>query len=88
MLGRQRCSWPWLLPDITGSPRPWVDQPGSAVRASTAAQLTTTARAVGMPKATRYTLLNVWTNQTSTTSDKITANVPSNAVVIYRVKAG
>ena len=56
--------------------------------ASSAAQITTTARAVGMPNATRYTLLNVWTNQTSTTSYKITANVPSNTVVLYRVKAG
>lgn len=56
--------------------------------ASSAAQITTSTRAVGMPRAPQYTLLNVWTNQTSTTSKQITANVPSDAVVLYRVSAG
>jgi len=57
-------------------------------RGSSAAQITTSASAVGMPSASQYTLLDVWTRQTSTTTDTITATVPANAVVLYRVTAG
>ena len=57
-------------------------------RSSTALQITTTASAVGMPKASHYTLVNLWTSQTTTTKNKISANVPSDAVVLYRITAG
>jgi hypothetical protein len=47
--------------------------------------ITTSASAVGMPSANQYTLLDAWTNQTTTTTGNITATVPANAVVLYRV---
>jgi alpha-galactosidase len=50
-------------------------------------QITTSASAVGLPTASRYTLLNVWTNQTSTSRGKISAYVQPDAVVLYRVTA-
>ena len=55
-------------------------------RASSATQITTTATAIGLPQARRYTRLNVWTNQTSTTRNTITARVQRDAVVLYRIK--
>jgi alpha-galactosidase len=57
-------------------------------RGSSAQQITTTATAIGLPKASRYSLLNVWTNQSSTTRGKISAIVQQDAVVLYRVTAG
>ena len=56
-------------------------------RGSSPQQLTTSAGAVGLPAASRYTLLNVWTNQTSTSRGKISAYVQPDAVVLYRVSA-
>jgi alpha-galactosidase len=41
--------------------------------------------AIGMPKASRYSLLNLWTNQASQTKNTISASVPAHAVVLYRV---
>ena len=35
----------------------------------------------------RYQLLDAWTNQTTTTNGDITATVPANAVVLYRVSS-
>jgi alpha-galactosidase len=56
---------------------------------SSSQQITTSASAVGMPPANQYTLLDVWTNQTSTTGDGIiTATVPGYTVILYRVSAG
>jgi len=73
----------------------WVKPLASGPRAvalfntgSTTAQITTSASAVGMPAARRYHLLNLWTNQTSATRGTISASVPANAVVLYRVTAG
>lgn len=57
-------------------------------RGSSAQQITTTASAVGLSSASHYTLLNLWTNQASTTKGKITARVQSDAVVLYRVTVG
>jgi len=58
-------------------------------RGSSAQQITTNARAVGLPHAGSYKLWNLWTNTTTTkTTGKITASVPSDAVVLYRVTAG
>jgi alpha-galactosidase len=52
---------------------------------SSSQQITTSASAVGMPSANQYTLLDVWANQTSTTTGNISATVPADAVVLYRV---
>ena len=52
---------------------------------STSQQITTSASAIGMRAANQYKLLDVWANQTSTTSGDITAAVPAHAVVLYRV---
>ena len=40
-----------------------------------------------MPSASRYQLLDAWTNQTTTTNGHITPTVPANAVVLYRVSS-
>ena len=56
-------------------------------RGSSGLQITTSASAAGLPRASHYTLLNVWTNQTSTTRGKISAYVQPDAVVLYRVTA-
>jgi alpha-galactosidase len=55
---------------------------------SSSQQISTSARAVGMPRAGQYRLLNVWTNQTSSTKNNISATVPADGVVLYRVTAG
>jgi alpha-galactosidase len=47
----------------------------------------TTARKVGLARATRYAAQDVWTARTTTTSGPIGAVVPSHAVVLYRVVA-
>ena len=52
---------------------------------SSSQQISTSASALGMPKATHYTLLNLWTNQNSQTKNNISATVPAHAVVLYRV---
>ena len=54
---------------------------------SASQQISTSASAVGMPRAKRYHLLNLWTNQASSTKGTITASVPANGVVLYRVTA-
>jgi alpha-galactosidase len=55
---------------------------------SSSQQITTSASAVGMPSASQYTLLDVWANQTTTTTGTISADVPADGVVLYRVTAG
>ena len=50
-------------------------------------QISTTASAVGLPQASSYKLVNLWTNETTTTTGDISANVPPDAVVLYRVTA-
>jgi alpha-galactosidase len=72
----------------------WVKHLASGVRAvalfnrgSSPQQITTSASAIGLPRVSRYTLLNAWTNQTSTSRDKISAFVQPDAVVLYRVTA-
>jgi alpha-galactosidase len=57
-------------------------------RGTSAAQITTSASAIGLPAARRYHLFNPWTDQTTTTKSTITASVPANAVVLYQVTAG
>ena len=56
-------------------------------RGSGPLQISTTASAVGLPQASSYKLVNLWTNETTTTTGDISANVPSDAAVLYRVTA-
>ena len=84
----------WLLSQTSTGQQVWVKPLAGGARAaalfnrgSSAQQITTSASAVGLPRASRYTLLNVWTNQTSTSKSKITAYVQPDAVVLYRVTA-
>jgi alpha-galactosidase len=49
-------------------------------------QISTTITAVGLPPGA-YELTNLWTNQTTTTSDAISADVDPDSVVLYRVTA-
>jgi alpha-galactosidase len=79
----------------SGSGQVWVKRLASGARVvalfnrgASALQITTSASAVGLPTARRYSLLNLWTSQTSTTKGKITSLVPANAVTLYRVTAG
>ena len=72
----------------------WVKPLASGARAvalfnrgSSPQQITTSTSAVGLPRVSGYTLLNVWTNQTSTSKGKISALVQPDAVVLYRVTA-
>jgi len=54
-------------------------------RGTSARQISTTASAIGLPRASRYQLLNLWTNQTTSTRSTISALVPAHGVVLYRV---
>jgi alpha-galactosidase len=79
----------------SGSGQVWVKPLANGDRAvalfntgSTTIKIATTARAVGLPHTSSYKLWNLWTNTTANTTGKITANVPSDAVVLYRVSAG
>jgi hypothetical protein len=56
-------------------------------RGSSPLQISTTAGAVGLPQASSYKLSNLWTNETTTTTGAISATVPSDAVILYRVTA-
>jgi hypothetical protein len=78
----------------SGSGQVWVKPLANGDRAvalfnrgASPLQISTTASAVGLPQASSYRLLNLWTNETTTTTGDISANVPSDAVVLYRVTA-
>src|SRR5580693_756127 len=84
----------WPLSRTSTGQQVWVKPLAGGARAvallnrgSSAEQMTTSASAVGLPRASRYALLNLWTNQTSTSKGKITAYVQPDAVVLYRVTA-
>jgi len=53
-----------------------------------AATVSTTASAVGMPSASSYRLSNLWTKEISSTSGAISASVPGHGTVMYRVSVG
>ena len=55
-------------------------------RSSTAARISTTPAAVGLPPASSYTFLNAWTGTTWTSKGTMDPLVGPDAVVIYRVK--
>lgn len=54
---------------------------------SSTTTITTTAAAVGK-SGSSFTLLDAWTNGTSTTSGTISASVPGHGTVVYRVSGG
>jgi alpha-galactosidase len=79
----------------SGSGQTWVKPLANGDRAvallntgSTTLQIATTAAAAGMGQAKQYKLWNLWTNKTTTTTGSISATVPSDAVVLYRVTLG
>jgi alpha-galactosidase len=79
----------------SGSGQVWVKPLARGARAvalfnrgTSALQISTTASAIGLPRASRYQLQNLWTNQTTTTRRTITALVPAHGVVLYRVTPG
>jgi len=55
---------------------------------SSAATISTTASAVGLPAASSYQLTNLWSNVVSSTSGAISATVPAHGTVMYRVAVG
>jgi alpha-galactosidase len=52
------------------------------------ATITTNTSAIGKSGASSYTLTNLWTGATSSTSSSISASVPSHGTVLYRVSGG
>lgn len=53
-----------------------------------AATVSTTAAAAGLPTASSYRLANLWSKEVSSTSGPISARVPAHGTVMYRVSAG
>ncbi|MFI2207742.1 glycoside hydrolase family 27 protein [Streptomyces sp. NPDC020192] len=53
-----------------------------------AATISTTAAAIGKTGASSYTLTDLWTGATSTTTGTISANVPAHGTVMFRVAGG
>jgi alpha-galactosidase len=52
---------------------------------TTAATISTTAAAIGLTGSPSYTLKDLWTKATRTTTGTISASVPGHATVLYRV---
>ncbi len=52
------------------------------------ATISATAAAIGKSGAASYTLTNLWTGATSTTTSTISASVPAHGTVMYRVAGG
>ncbi|WP_225851020.1 ricin-type beta-trefoil lectin domain protein, partial [Streptomyces sp. HPF1205] len=52
------------------------------------ATISTTAGAIGKTGASSYTLTDLWSGATSTTSGTISASVPAHGTVMYRVAGG
>jgi alpha-galactosidase len=78
----------------SGSTQVWVKPLAGGARAvallntgSSAQPISTSASAIGMPKASRYSLVDLWANKTSQTKSSITATVQPHAVVLYTVSA-
>ncbi len=55
---------------------------------SSTATISSTVAAIGKTGASSYTLTNLWTGGTSTTTGTISASVPGHGVVMYRVAGG
>ena len=54
-------------------------------RTDTATTVATTAAALGIGGSSQYTLKDLWTKATSTSTGAVSATVPSHGVVMYRV---
>ncbi|MFL6117543.1 MAG: cellulose binding domain-containing protein, partial [Catenulispora sp.] len=52
------------------------------------ATISTTANAIGKTGSASYTLTDLWTGATSTTTGTISASVPGHGTVMYRVASG
>lgn len=83
-----------LLAD-EGSGQVWVKPLSNGDRAvallnrgSTPLTLSATASAIGLPSASAYDLRDVWQHTTTETAGRITADVPPDSVIVYRVSAG
>jgi len=57
-------------------------------RGSTSLTISTDAHAVGMSRASSYSLHDLWKRSTTETAGKITANVGAHEAVLYRVSPG
>ncbi|MFL4946080.1 NPCBM/NEW2 domain-containing protein [Streptomyces sp. MMS24-I31] len=55
---------------------------------TTAKTVSTTAEAIGLGGAASYSLRDLWSKQTSTTTGAISASVPAHGTVMYRVTPG
>jgi alpha-galactosidase len=55
---------------------------------SSAATISTTAAAAGLPSSSSYTLNNLWSHTKTTTTGAISASVPAHGTVMYRVSTG
>src|SRR6185437_5710288 len=55
---------------------------------SNTATITTSASAIGKTGSSSYSLTNLWTGATSTTTGTISATVPAHGTVMYRVAGG
>ena len=55
---------------------------------SSAATISTTASAIGKTGSSSYSLTNLWTGVTSSTTGSISASVPGHGTVMYRVSSG
>jgi alpha-galactosidase len=55
---------------------------------SSATTITTSAAEVGMNASSQYTLRDLWTKSSTTTSGTISASVPAHGTVVYRVSGG
>jgi alpha-galactosidase len=56
-------------------------------RGSTTLQITTNVRVLGVPRASRYRIENLWTDTTVTTTAAIHSRIAPHAAVLYRVTA-
>jgi alpha-galactosidase len=54
----------------------------------TTATISTTTTAIGKTGSSSYTLTDLWTGATTTTTGTITASVPAHGTVVYRVAGG
>jgi alpha-galactosidase len=81
-VGHHRSAQVWVKP-LTGGARA-VALLNRGARTLT---VTTSARTIGIARAARYRIENLWTGQTASTSGPIRARVAPHATVLYRVAA-
>ncbi len=80
LLATSRNGQVWVKPLVDGSRAVALLNRGTS-----AVRIRTGAKVVGMSPAPSYTLRNLWTHSTSSTSGTIDANVPGDSVVLLRV---